>query len=70
MSTSTKSNFVAVAEVLNANVAPLPLVQDFADMFAEENPRFNRALFIAASTKEWRKRRESEERIYYAEVYP
>jgi len=46
----TKKNFEAIAHVLDANHAPLSLVQDFADMLEEENPRFDRTLFIAAST--------------------
>ena len=46
----TKKDFEAIAEVLNANAAPLSLVLDFADMCEESNPRFNRALFVQAST--------------------
>ncbi len=54
--------FVKVAECLSANHAPLTMVQDFADMFAEVNPRFNRPLFIQASTREIRKDAEQERR--------
>lgn len=46
----TKKDFIAIAKVLDANVAPLELVQDFADMLVETNERFDRTLFIRAST--------------------
>lgn len=46
----TKKHFEAIAHCLDANLAPLALVQDMADTLAEENPRFDRARFVAAST--------------------
>lgn len=47
----TRKNYIAIAEVLDANRAPLALVQDMADLLEEDNPRFDRDRFIAASTK-------------------
>lgn len=47
----TKKDFIAIALVLDANQAPLALVQDFADMLEEQNERFNRSQFIRASTE-------------------
>lgn len=47
----TKKDFIAIAHTLNANVAPLALVQDFADMLAETNPLFNRQMFVKAATE-------------------
>jgi hypothetical protein len=46
----TKQHFEEIARVLDANRAPLALVEDFADMLSEQNERFNRVLFIKAST--------------------
>jgi hypothetical protein len=46
----TKQHFEAIAHVLDANVTPLPIVLDFADMLEEQNERFDRARFIDAST--------------------
>jgi hypothetical protein len=46
----THKHFEAIAETLNANVAPLALVLDFADMCEETNPLFDRARFITAAT--------------------
>jgi hypothetical protein len=46
----TKQHFEEIANVLNANVAPLSLVEDFADMLSEQNERFDRTRFIKAST--------------------
>lgn len=46
----TRKDFEAIAEVLDANRAPLETVLDMADMLGEQNPRFNRGLFIQAST--------------------
>jgi hypothetical protein len=45
-----KQDYIAIAKVLDANRAPVALVQDMADTFEEGNPRFNRALFVQAST--------------------
>ena len=67
---STKRDFIAVAEILNANTASLAMVQDFADMFAEQNPRFNRPLFINAATGELRRLRATEDYLWNKEVYP
>lgn len=46
----TKKDYEAIAKCLDANHAPLSLVLDFADMLAEDNERFNRRVFVAAST--------------------
>jgi hypothetical protein len=46
----TKKDFIAIAAVLNANHADTALVLDMADMLGEQNPLFNRALFVDAST--------------------
>lgn len=46
----TKKDFEAIAHTLDANHAPLTLVQDFADMLKEDNPRFDRDTFIRAAT--------------------
>lgn len=46
----TRKDFEAIAHVLDANVADIGLVFDFANMLAETNERFNRELFIKAST--------------------
>lgn len=70
MSAPTKAEFIAVADILNKNTAPLPLVQDFADYFGEQNPRFNRALFINAATGELRRQRATEDYLWTKEVYP
>lgn len=47
----TKKDFIAIAGVLDANTAPLATVLDFADMLEEDNPRFDRATFVRASTR-------------------
>lgn len=46
----TRKDFETIAHVLNANVATLELVQDFADALAETNVNFDRTRFIEAST--------------------
>lgn len=46
----TRKDFESIAHCLNANHAPLALVFDFADMLEEDNPRFDRARFVKAST--------------------
>jgi len=56
----TKKDFIAIAHTLDANLAPLSLVQDFADMLAETNPRFDKRLFVAASTIRLEKQMEHE----------
>lgn len=48
----TRKHFEAIAATLNANVAPLNLVLDFADMLEEENDRFDRGRFVVAATLE------------------
>lgn len=50
----TKQDFEAIAEILDANMAGEGIVLDFADMLAEQNPRFDRARFIDASTNMYR----------------
>ena len=46
----TKKHFIAIAATLNANRAPLALVEDMADTLAETNDLFDRERFIQAST--------------------
>lgn len=46
-----KKEFEAFAKILCRHDAGLPLVRDFADYFAEVNPRFNRDYFIDAVGK-------------------
>lgn len=46
----TKKHFLSIATILDANAAPLYLVADMADYFAEVNPNFDRKAFIEAST--------------------
>ena len=46
----TKKDYIKIAECLDANHAPLALVMDFADMLAEDNERFDKQRFVAAST--------------------
>lgn len=46
----TKKDFIAIADVLDANLASLEMVEDMADVLEETNPRFDRKRFIAAST--------------------
>jgi hypothetical protein len=50
----TRKDFEAIAHILDANIAEEGLVLDFADMLAEQNPRFDRARFIEASTNVYR----------------
>lgn len=47
----TRKHFEAIAKVLNANMASHELVEDFADMLEQENPRFDRDRFVDASSK-------------------
>lgn len=56
----TKRDYIAIAEVLNANLAPLPTVLDMCDVFAADNPRFDKRVFVAASTKNLASRMEHE----------
>lgn len=52
----TRKDYVATAEILNNHFNNYPveisdfreLVLDFADMFAEDNPRFNEEKFVNA----------------------
>lgn len=50
----TKKDFTAIAITLDANRAPLALVEDFADMLEDSNPLFDRQKFIVAATIELR----------------
>ncbi len=50
----TKKDFEAIANILDANMADEGIVLDFADMLADQNPRFDRAQFIMASTNLYR----------------
>lgn len=59
----SRADFIDIAAVLDANRAPLELVQDFADMLENKNERFNRAAFIAASTENVRQDAVSQVRI-------
>lgn len=56
----TKKDFIAIAEVLNANLSPLATVLDMCDVFAADNPRFNKQVFVAAATKNLAARMEHE----------
>lgn len=47
----TKKHFVEIADILNANGVAEGTVEDFADYFADENPQFNRKVFLAAALK-------------------
>lgn len=46
----TRKDFVAIAAVLDANMADVNLVADMADMLADDNPNFDRARFMDAAT--------------------
>jgi hypothetical protein len=59
----TKRDFIAIAAVLNANVAPLSLVSDFADMCEDTNERFDRQKFVVAATQNLRAQQEHEARM-------
>lgn len=64
----SKKDFEAIAHILNVNMAPLELVQDFADQFAEDNPRFNRALFIRVATVRLMASNAAQRRIFEEET--
>lgn len=64
----TKKDFEAIAHTLNANVTPLTLVSDFADMCEESNPNFNRQRFIVASTLNLRAQQEHDARMLGIEL--
>ena len=55
----TKQHFEAIAHTLDANVADMCLVLDFADMLEEQNDRFDRPRFVEAATKAWRRQQEA-----------
>jgi len=44
----SKQHFQAIADILSYHGATDAMVQDFADYFATENPRFDRVRFIKA----------------------
>jgi hypothetical protein len=46
----SKKDYIAIAEVLNANHATLETVLDMADMLEDDNERFDRDRFVRAST--------------------
>jgi hypothetical protein len=48
----TRQDFEKIAVVLDANHAPLAIVQDMADMLEEQNERFDRTRFVQASTNQ------------------
>lgn len=50
----TRKNYEELAHILDANVAPLGIVFDTADYLGEDNPRFDRARFVLAATKNLR----------------
>lgn len=45
----TRKDYRAMADILLANNSPKPIVKAMADMYARDNPRFNRVLFYRAS---------------------
>lgn len=59
----TRKDFIAIAKVLDANMAPLCLVSDFADMCEETNELFDRQKFVVASTQNLRAQQEHEARM-------
>lgn len=64
----TKKHFEAIAHTLNANFAPMALVLDFADMCEEMSDRFDRQMFVLASTRNLIRVCESEARILAIET--
>jgi hypothetical protein len=50
----TRKDFEAIADLLDANIADEAIVLDFADMLAEQNPRFDRVRFITRATNLYR----------------
>lgn len=60
----SKRDFIAIAHILNANIAPLSLVSDFADMCEETNECFDRQKFVIASTQNLRTQQEHEDRMF------
>jgi hypothetical protein len=64
----SKRDFIAIAHVLNANMAPLELVSDFADMLEEDNDLFDRQKFVVASTLNLRAQQEHEARMLARET--
>lgn len=59
----TKKHFEAIAHTLDANMAPLHLVSDFADMCEEFSTTFDRQTFIVAATGNLRKQQEHDARL-------
>lgn len=59
----TKKDYIAIAAVLNANLANDALVADMADMLEEDNPRFDRERFMRASTDALLERTRHNERM-------
>lgn len=64
----TKKHFEAIAHTLNANFASMALVLDFADMCEEMSDRFDRQMFVLASTRNLIRVCESEARILAIET--
>lgn len=62
----TRKHFEAIAEILDANVAPLATVSDFADYLERENERFDRQRFVTAATV--KKRRHMDTDDYFLDV--
>jgi hypothetical protein len=44
----TKKHFIEIAAVLNDTGAPFGTCNALADVFAADNPRFDRAVFLTA----------------------
>ena len=47
----TKRDFVSIAKIFCQRHAPVGLVEDIADYFKSQNPRFNTDRFMAATKR-------------------
>jgi hypothetical protein len=52
MSTWSKKTYEAVAKILGTNGAPNSIIEDFEDLFVEDNPRFSPKRFADLLIKE------------------
>lgn len=46
----TKSDFIAIANILSSECAPPSITRRIADYFGNQNPRFARGRFLAAAS--------------------